>query len=41
MQAYNAILRNANFITNVMYLDLIISCNRIKMDPKKITAIKN
>jgi hypothetical protein len=27
--------------TKVMYLGLIISCNGIKMDPKKVTAIIN
>ena len=29
------------YITEIMYLSLIISCNRIKMDSKKITAIIN
>ena len=29
------------YVTKVMYLSLIIFCNRIKMDPKKIAAIIN
>ena len=29
------------YITEVIYLSLMISCNRIKMDPKKVTAIIN
>ena len=29
------------YITEVMYLSLIISYNRIKMDPKKVTIIIN
>jgi hypothetical protein len=28
-------------MTEVIYLSLIISCNRIKMDPKKVAAIIN
>ena len=28
-------------ITEVIYLDLIISCNRIKIDPKKVAVIIN
>ena len=29
------------YTTKVIYLGLIISCNRIKMDPKKVAVIKN
>jgi hypothetical protein len=29
------------YTTKVMYLGLIISRNRIKIDPKKVAAIKN
>ena len=29
------------YITKVIYLGLIISCNRIKMDPKKVAIIIN
>ena len=29
------------YITKVIYLGLIISCNRIKIDPKKVAAIIN
>ena len=29
------------YVTEVMYLSLIISYNRIKMDPKKVTVIIN
>jgi hypothetical protein len=29
------------YITKVMYLGLIISYNKIKMDPKKVAAIIN
>ena len=29
------------YITEVMYLSLIISYNRIKMDPKKVAVIIN
>ena len=42
MQTYNAILKKCKFyITKVIYLGLIISRNRIKMDPKKVTMIIN
>ena len=42
MQTYNIILKKYKFhATKVMYLSLIISYNRIKMDPKKIAAIVN
>jgi hypothetical protein len=29
------------YATKVTYLGLIISCNRIKIDPKKVAAIVN
>ena len=29
------------YITKVTYLGLIISCNKIKMDPKKVAVIIN
>ena len=29
------------YVTKVIYLGLIISCNRIKMDLEKVTAIIN
>ena len=29
------------YMTKVIYLGLIISCNRIKMDPKKVVVIVN
>ena len=29
------------YATEVIYLSLIISCNGIKMDPKKVAAIMN
>ena len=45
MQAYNTILKNIKkyifYITEVMYLSLIISRNRIKIDFKKVTVIIN
>jgi hypothetical protein len=42
MQAYNIILKKCRFyITEVTYLGLIISYNRIKIDPKKVAAIIN
>ena len=42
MRAYNAILKKCKFYaTKIIYLGLIISRNKIKMDPKKVTAIIN
>ena len=42
MQAYNTILKKCKFhATEVMYLGLIISYNKIKIDPKKVAAIIN
>ena len=41
MQAYNTILNFFFYITEVMYLGLIISYNRIKINPKKVTVIIN
>ena len=42
MWTYNTILKKCKFyIIKVIYLGLIISCNGIKMDPKKIAAIIN
>ena len=29
------------YVTEVIYLGLIISCNRIKMDPEKVAVIIN
>ena len=42
MRAYNTILKKYKFYTTkVIYLGLIISYNRIKIDPKKVAAIIN
>jgi hypothetical protein len=42
MWAYNIILKKYKFyMTEVMYLGLIISYNRIKIDPEKVAAIIN
>ena len=42
MQTYNIILKKCKFyVTKVIYLSLIISYNRIKMDPKKVAVIIN
>ena len=42
MQAYNIILKKYKFyITKVIYLDLIIFYNKIKMDSKKVAVIIN